>query len=471
MRGGSPALSRQLLSLLKNRGALLAAPAPYRARRALALALVDEALHAVDAYAATARALRQLTIPHGNTLHVLAFGKAAHGMARACLDYLPITGGVVIGLHAEPLSPLRVLVGQHPDPCDQAPEHAAQLLAYAATLGPKDSALCLISGGGSALLELPRPGLSLEQLRRTSRLLMRAGADIGELNRVRQALSQVKGGGLLTALGDAHVVNLLLSDVIGSSPELIASGPTTLPSVDPAAAARAVIRRFGLQGQLAPGVRAQLFDAPPAAPPAAPARRRGPAPEQHIVADNDTARAALIAAARSHGLILDSIPGHASGLAQLAARQIWSAAHGRETPGAGLAWGGETLVRLRGPAGLGGRSQELALEWALLGLDPTPGTSPHGSASAAAPAQPQDPLNQADLGLLVSFGSDGIDGASPAAGALIDGHSLAQLSLATCRDALARHDSYSLLASVGSTLVTGPTGTNVADLMFWLPNA
>lgn len=454
-----------MLSLLKNRSALLTVPEPYRARRELALALVDEALRAVDAYAATSRALPHLTIPPGNKLHVLAFGKAAHDMARACLDYLPITGGVVIGLHAEPLGPLSVLVGQHPDPCDQAPQHAKQLLACAATLGPSDTALCLISGGGSALLELPRAGVSLGELRDTSRLLMRAGADIGQLNRVRQALSQVKGGGLLTALGGAHVVNLLLSDVIGGAPELIASGPTTQPSVEPSRAARDVIRRLGLQGQLAPRVRAQLFETQPAAP----STRRSPAPEQRIVADNDTARSALIAAARTHGIQLDSMPGHASGLTRLAARQIWAAAHQTKTPPTGLAWGGETLVRLQGPAGLGGRNQELALEWALLGLEPARTTYPHGSLLLPELAHHQDPIDQAGSGLFVSFGSDGVDGSSPAAGALIDGHSLAQLDPATCRDALTRHASYSLLTSIGSSLETGPTGTNVADLMFWLP--
>lgn len=453
-------------SLLKNRSALLAVPEPYRRRRALALDLVDAALSGVDAYAATRRALALLELPPGNAVHVLALGKAAHPMARACLNWLPVVGGVALGLHDEALGPLEVLVGAHPHPCDDAPAHAARMLDYAARLGAADSVLCLISGGGSALFELPRAGLSLCELRDTSRLLMRAGADISELNRVRQALSQVKGGGLLDALGSAHVVNLLLSDVVGASPELIASGPTSIPSQEPTLEARAVVQRLGLEAALSPAVRAQLFDDKRRPKNAASSR---PAPAQCVVADNDSGRAAIILAANSRGQALESMSGHAAGRAALAAQRLWAAARSAPAQAAGVVWGGETLVVLGAESGLGGRNQELILEWGLLELAAAHGAIPPGTETVDVPPQhPLGPASLPDPGLLVSFGTDGVDGSSPAAGALLDGHALARLDEAACRQALAQHDSYRLLAGLDVALETGPTGTNVADLMFWL---
>ncbi|MCP4871921.1 MAG: DUF4147 domain-containing protein [Proteobacteria bacterium] len=356
-----------------------------RARRTAALDLVDRALASVDAEAAVAAALGRLDLPPNCT--VFAFGKASVPMTRAALASGCAKGGIVLGLGPDPgtLGPLQYRVAGHPVPVPHAADQGAEVLALAESLTADDVALCLVSGGGSAMLELPRDGLSMADIVRQTRRLLREGADIAELNAARVRMSRLKGGRLAEAMAPARVVNLVISDVGGHGPGLVASGPT----VDDHA-------------------------------------------ETVVVADNSTAVDAVAATG------LELIPGLIHGTARWAGAAFYGGGGG-----SARAAGGESVVEVLGD-GRGGRNQEFAL----------------GAAAAAWSG-----------GLVLSVGTDGIDGTSDAAGALIDEAVMARahsLGLDP-EDFLRRNDSHAFFAQAGGRIVTGPTGTNVADLAIFLP--
>ncbi len=396
-------------------------------------------------------------------MHVLAIGKAAPAMARAALDELNAVGGFVLSPTApiSALSPLTQLQGGHPSPSPDAPNHARQIIAYLRALGPADELVCLISGGGSALLELPRAGLSLDDLSRTSELMMHAGASIQDLNVVRRALSEVKGGGLLNACANTKVTNFILSDVVGGPLHAVASGPT-LPVHERVGHALELLEDFGVRSAAPASVIALLEGAANGANPsidpsqrrAATVRRVSPpnaqiptvTPATWLVADNDRAVRLLAENAQALGYTLQVPSNQLKGDAATAGERLMGTI-GSLRPAVGLAWGGETTVTIETPnPGRGGRSQELIA----------------GAARAA--------LGSGKFqGTLVCFGSDGIDGQSPAAGALMDSAALSRLNADELERALAAHDCFSLLERTGAVLITGPTGTNVADLLFWLP--
>ncbi len=373
---------------VRNRDELLAAELSpdVRARRAYALDLVERALAAVEAGAATERALDAL----GEDLDgctVFAFGKAAAPMTRALLGRVRPVRGLVFGPGSDPggLDPLGWRPGGHPVPVPDAAAHGAEALALAASLGPDDVAVCLVSGGGSAMLELPRDGLTIADVVRRTRRLLRDGADIAELNAARVRMSQLKGGRLGAAMAPARVINLVLSDVGGHGPELVASGPTVTP-----------------------------------------------ASTTIVVADNSTAVDAVAAAG------LELIPGVVHGTARWAGAAFYGGGGGPPRVA-----GGETIVEVMGD-GRGGRNQEFVL----------------GAAAAAWAG-----------GLVLSIGTDGIDGTSDAAGALLDEAVMARahgLGL-DLEDHLRRNDSHAFFERAGGRIVTGPTGTNVADLSLFLP--
>lgn len=349
---------------------------------------------------------------------VFAFGKAAVPMARGALRAWPVQGGLVVSLAEASLPPLTVRRGGHPTPRPDAAAVGDEALALAATLGPEDVALALVSGGGSAMLERPREGVSLDEIASLTDALMRAGGDIAELNAVRRRLSAIKGGGLARAIAPARLVNVVLSDVPGASPALVASGPTCAPPDGPDPIE--VLGRHGLLDAVSPALRRWL--ARPMPP------LTGPI-ETIVAADNGTARRATGLADR--GLRLRG-----------EARDV-GAAFAREGPGAGWVAGGETVVTVVGE-GRGGRSLELAL----------------GALAAGWRG-----------GLLAAFGTDGVDGTSALAGALVD-EAVVEAARARGldpREHLARNDAGSFFDAVGSGLDCGPTGTNVADLVVALP--
>ena len=367
-----------------------------RTRRARALELAEAALSAVEPEAATARVLAGRTDLSGCT--VLAFGKAAVPMARAALACCAPRGGIVLTLQ-EPgldLGPLRVRQGAHPIPAADAAQHGAEVLALVQGLGASDVVLCLVSGGGSALLELPRPGIDIEQIRQLTASMLRSGAPIAELNAARSALSALKAGGLARALLPARVVNVVLSDVPGEPLSLVASGPTVLD--DP---------------------RVQTLAA----------------------ADNQTAVQGVLAAAAERGMLVEPLGRLLEGEARTVGRTLMEAAAealARDPRIDGFVGGGETTVTVRG-RGRGGRNGELVL----------------GAASC--------------LGehLILSLATDGADGTSGSAGAMLDAALLAGGGGAVDQ-ALADNDSASWLARAGALLSTGLTGTNVADVVIVL---
>ncbi len=390
------------------------------ALRAQARAIFAAGLAAADPAAAVTRAVAGMPRP----ARIVAVGKAARRMAGAALAGLGGVPALVVTNdgNAGPLEGATVLASGHPVPDARGEAAARAVEAAVAGLSPGDRVLCLISGGGSALLPAPVVGITLADKQAVSRLLLASGADIAVLNLVRQQLSRLKGGGLLRAAAPGRVTALILSDVVGDDLRVIASGPTVAP-VGTRAEAAAALRELGLWDRLPPAVAAHL--AAPAPPPAP-----LPAAENRLVGSNALSVAAMAAAAP--GAVVHPV---LDGEVGAAAARI--AACG---PGVHL-WGGETTVRLAG-RGTGGRNQELALRVALLA---------QGWRGPWA---------------FLSGGTDGRDGPTDAAGGIVDHGTLARMAAAGIDPAarLADNDSHPALAASGDLLVTGGTGTNVADL-------
>lgn len=404
------------------------------ALRAEARALFDAGLRAADPGPAVRRAIEggaPAFAAAGGRRIVVSVGKAGVAMAQAALRALP--SGPVEALvvtndgNARPLPGATVLAAGHPVPDARGAEAADRVEALLRGAGAGDRVIALISGGGSALLPAPVPGVSLRDKGAVTRLMLAAGMDITAMNAVRQHLSRLKGGGFLRAADPAPVTALILSDVIGDDLRVIASGPTVAP-IATAAEVAADLRARGLWDRLPPAVRAHL-DQATAAPPLPPATNV-------LIGSNGLSLAAMARAARRPGTRIagDRLTGDVAE----AAAAILAAARTAPRP-ACLLWGGETTVTLRG-RGLGGRNQELALRVALAGL---PG----------------------DWAFL-SGGTDGRDGPTAAAGGIVDGDSAARMRAAGIDPAarLADNDSHTALAASGDLLVTGATGTNVADL-------
>ncbi|KIT17831.1 glycerate kinase type-2 family protein [Jannaschia aquimarina] len=354
---------------------------------------------------------------------ILALGKAAVPMTSAALTRFPDIPALVVTNpeNRTDLPGARVMYGAHPVPDESSARAGAALLEAAEALTEGHRALVLISGGGSALAVAPVEGVSLEDKAEVSRLLLGAGLEIDAMNAVRQALSRIKGGGLARAAAPAFVEALLLSDVIGDDPAIIASGPT----VPPVGGAREVLERAGLWDRVPASVRAALRRPPVA---------QVPVSTWRLVGSNALSVAAMAEAAP--GAMADPIP--LTGDVAEAARRVAAAA--RRGPGTTL-WGGETTVVLRGD-GLGGRNQELALRVALA-------------------------LEDLDRPwAFLSGGTDGRDGPTDAAGAVVDDGTVARIRAAGLDPAaaLARNDSYPVLDAAGALLRIGGTGTNVADL-------
>lgn len=356
---------------------------------------------------------------------IVALGKAGMSMARAALEAFPGTPCLVVtnAENAAPLAGAEVLIGGHPVP-DVGSLKAGQALlaAVAAAEGP---VLALISGGGSALAIAPRRGVTLADKAEVSRLLLGAGLDIRAMNLVRQSLSLLKGGGLARAC-PARLDALILSDVVGDDLSAIASGPTVPPLGEPAEA-RALLEARGLWDRLPESCRRALT------------RDAGGPATTHVgtarlIGSNRLSAEAMLAAAPDATLDPAPLEGDVGDAA------LRVAARARLGAGTTL-WGGETTVVLKG-SGTGGRNQELALRvaCALQGF---------GRPWA-----------------FLSAGTDGRDGPTDAAGALVDGGTLGRIA-ATGLDVgamLDANDSHPALAAAGDLLVTGGTGTNVADL-------
>jgi hydroxypyruvate reductase len=391
------------------------------------------------------------TVADGTPLHVIAVGKAAAGMFSAFADAVP--GRVADALAIGPVRPprwrgARWVSGGHPLPTDGSIEAGRAALALAARVPSTGRLLLLLSGGASALMAVPAPGLSLAAKGRTTQILLAAGAAISELNAVRKHLSAVKGGRLAAAC-PSPTVTLALSDVVGDELSVIGSGPG-VPDNSTWADARAVLRAFGGDAAHDPDVLAYVERGCAGERPETPksgdaAMRRARA---HVIGGRAEAMRAAAAAARERGYDAHVVDAAVTGEARDAAAQWWRA-HGAPLVAAGrrlaLVSSGETTVRVRG-SGRGGRNQEFAL--ALV---------PH-LAMATTPC------------VIASIGTDGIDGPTDAAGAVVDPTTARRaagdgLVAAAYLD---RNDSHAFFAALGDLLQPGPTGTNVGDLQVLL---
>ncbi len=344
---------------------------------------------------------------------------------------------------------VRLRIASHPLPDERGLEAAREVEELARSLGTDDTMVLLLSGGASALLPAPVPGLTLEEKARTTELLLRAGATIHELNAVRKHLSRLKGGGLLRAAAPARVLTLVLSDVVGDDLSTIASGPAA-PDPSTFDDALEVLRRRGViervpravRRHLEAGARGEVPETPKAGDPLFENVRA------RVVGSNRLSVNAAARAARGLGLrplvLTTRLEGEAReaarGLVAVLAECVYEGRPAR--PPVCLIAGGETTVSVRGD-GEGGRNQELA--------------------TAAV-----DPLSLLPVPtLLASLATDGVDGKSDAAGGVADDQSLERarrLGLAPPAAFLDESDSRSFLGPLGDLIVTGPTGTNVMDV-------
>jgi glycerate 2-kinase len=424
------------------------------AARELLRALFDAALAAADPARAIGRYLPQ---PVSGRTVVVGAGKAAAAMARAFEEAWatnkqagPLEGLVVTRHgHAVPCERIRIVEARHPVPDQAGQEAAQQILDLARGLGPQDQLVCLVSGGGSALLTLPAAGLTLADKQAVTQALLRSGATIGEINTVRKHLSAIQGGRLAAAAAPARVVSLALSDVPGDDPAVIASGPT-VPDPTSFADARAVLAKYGITQPKA--IIAHL----------AAARDETPKPGDpvfantrfELIASPQQALAAAAEAALAHKVmpivLSDRIEGeardvaamHAAIAVQLRAGQL-RVGHEIVTPPAVLLSGGETTVTVHGK-GRGGRNSEFLL--------------------ALAAALTKDPGGCGGIYAL-ACDTDGIDGTEDNAGAIVYPNTVDRAASRgiAIKEALAGNDSYGFFAALGDLIVTGPTLTNVND--------
>jgi hydroxypyruvate reductase len=408
--------------------------------RALLVRLFDAAVASAQPMLALPACLP--SPPRGRTI-VVGAGKAAASMARAFELHwpAPLEGVVVTRYgHAVPCERIRVIEAAHPVPDDASVEAASRILRCVERLDADDLVVALISGGGSALLALPLPGVTLVDKQALNRALLASGATIGEINCVRRHLSAIKGGRLAAACHPARVVTLAISDVPGDDPIDIASGPTV---ADPTTVADAleILRKYRIDVPVT--LAAALESA--TAESVKPGDARLVRAEYRLIATPQKALEAAAEVARAEGvaplILIDRIEGEARDVGKaLAAIALQVAAHGQPAPPpCVLLSGGETTVTVRGD-GRGGRNVEFLLALALA-------LQAHGSIHALA----------AD--------TDGVDGAEEVAGAIVTPDTIERARARGRRPAhdLARNDAHTFFATLGDQVITGPTRTNVND--------
>jgi hydroxypyruvate reductase len=382
---------------------------------------------------------------------VVGAGKAGAPMARALEDLLGdrISDGVIVVKegHGLPLQHVRIHEAGHPVPDECGIRGAEDILALVSAAGKRDLVLCVISGGGSALLVAPAEGVTLENKQEVTRLLLACGADIHEINTIRKHLSRAKGGWLARFAYPATVVTLILSDVIGDDLNVIGSGPT-VPDPSTFADAEGVFKKYGIwervpssvKGRIQLGLEGDVQDTP----------KSGDIAFQRcyseLVGTNIQALIAASIEAERQGyraLILSStVEGEAREVVKVLtaiAKEVRSSGNPFPPP-ACILFGGETTVTLQGD-GKGGRNQEFALASALI-------------------------IDGLENVVVLSAGTDGTDGPTDAAGAIADGTTITRANAKGLDplDYLRRNDSYHFLQALGDLVITGPTRTNVMDV-------
>jgi hydroxypyruvate reductase len=386
---------------------------------------------------------------------VIGAGKAGAAMAGAIEELLGprITHGIVNVKHGHlaDLKRVQLIEAAHPVPDEDGRTGAEAIFRLASEAERDDLILCLISGGASALLPLPVQGVSLKEKQATTEILLSCGATIHEINTVRKHISLVKGGGLARAAYPATLVTLILSDVVGDDLDVIGSGPT-VPDSSRFFTCEEIFDKYDIRAMIPlsvrthihKGVRGEIADTPKPGDPVF----AGTYPV--IVANNRECIFAAEKKAKEIGydtlLLSTMLEGEASEVARMhsaVAKEIHLSGNPIERPACILS-GGETTVTIQGK-GLGGRNQELALSAALgmAGLEKT---------------------------VLLSAGTDGTDGPTDAAGAMVDGQTVerAWKSGLNPHTFLANNDAYHFFQALGDLVKTGPTGTNVMDVQIVL---
>lgn len=445
--------SIQLPGCLNRRGE---APAVQRICQA-ALNAVDPQQAVREAVRFTGGTLRTLdgsyNLDDFDRVLLISIGKAALPMAKVIHSLLGgrITAGLVITKHAgdATLENLEIIEAGHPLPDQRSQAAAERLISLLQTATPHDLVICLLSGGGSALVTSPAASVTLDDLQQLTRALLACGANITEINTLRRHLDRVKGGGLLRLGNPGAWLSLILSDVLGSPLESIASGPA---AADPStfADAVAITDRYNLWDSIPQPVQTALRDG--LAGKLLETVKPGDPCLQHvqsvIVGDNTLAAHAALQQAQMEGfhtlLLNEPLQGEASQVGAVLGDMLRSAIE-RDCPlprPVCIVAGGETTVTLSG-GGKGGRNQELALGAALQ-------------------------LAGVEDAALLTLATDGEDSTTGAAGAAVDGSTLQRarqldLDAETC---LRNNDSFTFFSSMGDLLITGPTGTNVNDLVF-----
>jgi glycerate 2-kinase len=414
---------------------------PFADPRQFLLDLYAGAVAAVSAEKSLPAHLPQPS-PRGRTL-VIGAGKGAAAMAKVVQDRWQgdISGLVVTRYgHGIDCKRIEVVEAAHPVPDEAGRRAAGRMLQMVQGLSADDLVLCLISGGGSSLLALPAEGITLEQKQALNKALLRSGAAIGEMNCVRKHLSAIKGGRLALACAPARVVTLMISDVPGDDPGIIASGPT-LPDATTCADALAILGKYNIE--VPDNVRRHLETGAGETP--KPNDARFSANTHHVIANAQDALEAAADIARAAGItpyiLSDDLEGEARDVGQVhaaIARQVARRGQPFSKPCVVLS-GGETTVTVRGK-GRGGRNAEFLLSLAVA-LD--------GCAGAHA----------------IACDTDGIDGSEDNAGALYGPDSVARAVALGMRPRamLDNNDGYGFFSALGDLVVTGPTRTNVND--------
>ncbi len=427
-----------------------------------ARAIFDAGLKAVDSIKAVKNHINR----DGNTLrvqgieydvgayeniYVIGMGKAAASMAKAVEDIIgdKLTAGIVnvkYG-HTVPLNKIKINEAAHPVPDDAGLKGSQEIIELLKKTGEKDLVICLISGGGSALLPLPAGNLTLEDKQVVTKLLLECGADIHEINSIRKQISAVKGGRLAAFVYPSTLISLILSDVIGDDLDVIASGPT-VPDTHTFHDCRNIIQKYKLDQRvpksvieyIEKGCSGKIEDTPKSDSPVF-ERTQNAIGGSNILAVSAAEEKAeelgynsLVLSTFIHGETKEVAKVHAA-----IAKEIRSSGNPLKKP-ACIISGGETTVTIEGK-GLGGRNQEFVLAAAL----------------------DIDGLNDV---VILSGGTDGNDGPTDAAGAIADGTTISRandLGLDAYKY-LCENNSYNFFKPLGDLLITGPTNTNVMDL-------
>jgi hydroxypyruvate reductase len=431
-----------------------------------AVAIFDAGLRAVAPVEAVRRyvrrdgnfltvAERQYDLTRFRQILVIGAGKAACPMAAALEEILSdrLTGGQVNVKydHLAPLQKIQVQEAGHPVPDEAGIKGTQRILDLLSEVEKDDLVICVISGGGSALLPMPSTGISLADKQNTTKLLLACGATINEINAVRKHLSQVKGGQLARAAYPATLISLVLSDVVGDPLDVIASGPT-VPDQSRFYEVKMILDKYGIHDQLPASVRNHITKGLSGEIPETPKADDiiFLKTQNLIVASNRQALAAAKAEAQKlgyHTLILSSmIEGETKEVARVhaaIAKEIRLSKNPIPPPACVIS-GGETTVTLRGN-GLGGRNQEFVLAAGvdIAGLEET---------------------------VILSAGTDGTDGPTNAAGAICDGETISRATELNLNPHvfLNENNSYRFFEKIGDLLITGPTTTNVMDLRIFL---